>query len=228
MCGRYAITLPKEAMIGLFDLFINEAEVEPIPPLAPRYNVAPSQDIPVIAVTSALDLKRCVMMRWGLHPAWIKEPPGAKSMINARAETAAEKPFFRDAMRKRRCLIPADGFYEWKRDGETKQPYFIRLKSGAPMVWAGLWERWRGPDGHDVLTVAMLTIGPNATMRPIHDRMPVILPPQAWEMWLNPKTPREPLQWMLQPAPDDALEAWPVSRRVNKPSEDGPELLQPI
>ena len=143
MCGRFAITLPKEAMTDLFDL---DDGIETPALLAPRYNVAPSQTIAVIALGQ--DGKRkCVGMRWGLHPAWLKEPPGAKSMINARAETAADKPFFRDAFKKRRCLIPADGFYEWKREGEAKQPFYIRRADGAPMVFAGLWERWRGPDG---------------------------------------------------------------------------------
>lgn len=224
MCGRFVITVPKEAMADLFDL--DRASLDPFD-LPPRYNVAPAQQIPVIAMGQDGG-RKLVMMRWGLHPAWMKEPPGAKSMINARAETAAEKPFFRDAMKKRRCLIPADGFYEWKRDGEVKQPCFIRRADGAAMVFAGLWERWRGPDGADVLTVAMLTIGPNAVMRPIHDRMPVILTPEAFALWLDSKAPAEPLSWLLRPAPDRALEAFAVSRRVNRPQEDGPDLIAPL
>jgi putative SOS response-associated peptidase YedK len=224
MCGRFVITLPKAAMADLFDLDANGIEAAM---LAPRYNVAPAQAIPVIAIGQD-GARKLVMMRWGLHPAWMKEPPGAKSMINARAETAAEKPFFRESMKKRRCLIAADGFYEWKRDGETKQPFFIRRADGRPMVIAALWERWRGPDGADMLTAAMLTIGPNAVMRPIHDRMPVILAPDAFAVWLDPKAPMEAVLWLLQPAPDTALEAFAVSRRVNRPQEDGPDLIAPV
>lgn len=223
MCGRFAITLPKEAMADLFDVQIDAAAAEA---LRPRYNVAPSQAIPVIALGQD-GTRKLVMMRWGLHPAWLKEPPGAKSMINARAETAADKPFFRDAFKKRRCLIPADGFYEWKRDGEIKQPFFIRRKDRAPMVFAGLWERWKGEGDETVLTVAMLTVGPNAVMKPIHDRMPVLLEPDAFAFWLDPKSPREPLEWMARPAPDTVLEAYPVSRRVNRPAEDDPDLIAP-
>jgi putative SOS response-associated peptidase YedK len=220
MCGRYAITLPPEAMTGLFDLDA------PAPEMRPRYNVAPSQDIPVILHDP--DVGRvCAMRRWGLHPFWLKEPPGAKSMINARAEGAAAKPFFRDAYKKRRCLIPADGFYEWKRKGAVKTPYFIQPKAGGVLAFAGLWERWSAPDGAEVLTAAILTVAANAALQPLHDRMPAILPPDAWSLWLDPKAPMEPLGWMLAPAPEDALAFYAVSRAVNAPGRDGPELILP-
>jgi putative SOS response-associated peptidase YedK len=226
MCGRFAITLPKEAMADLFDL-APDALGEAQDTFAPRYNASPGQAIAVVALGADGARKR-VMMRWGLHPAWLKEPPGAKSMINARSETASQKPFFRDAFKKRRCLIAMDGFYEWKRDGAVKQPHFICRKDASPMVAAGLWERWKGEDGADVLTAAMLTTGPNAVMQPIHDRMPVLLERDAFALWLDPKAPKEALEWMMRPAADSVLQAWPVSTRVNRPSEDDAELIRSI
>lgn len=224
MCGRFVITLPKEAMADLFDV-VAPTDLAGGEWLRPRYNVAPSQPIALIAHGQD-GARKLVMMRWGLHPAWMKEAPGAKSMINARAETAAEKPFFRDALKRRRCLIPADGYYEWKRDGEVKQPYFIRRKDGAPMVFAGLWERWRDPGSDvDILTAGMLTAASTDSMRPLHDRTPVMVEPDAFEQWLDVKTPREVIDWSLRPPADGVLEAWPVSRRVNKPNEDDAALI---
>jgi putative SOS response-associated peptidase YedK len=217
MCGRFAITLPKEAMIDLFDL-------ADAPESAPRYNVAPSQDITVIALASA-GVRKGVTMRWGFHPSWIKEPPGAKSMINARAETAAEKPFFRDSWKKRRCLIPMSGFYEWKRDGAAKTPFFIHAADKAPLAVAGLWSLWKQGEA-GVLTAGMLTISANGFMSQIHDRMPVILPREAWALWLDPKAPIEPLQWMMQPADEALLAMHQVSSRVNSPRSDDAGLIE--
>lgn len=217
MCGRFAITLPKEAMIDLFDL----AEA---PDMAARYNVAPSQDITVIALASE-GVRKGVTMRWGFHPSWMKEPPGAKSMINARAETAAEKPFFRDSWKKRRCLIPLSGFYEWKRDGAAKTPHFIHAADNTPLAVAGLWSLWKQGEAA-VLTAGMLTISANAFMGQIHDRMPVILPREAWALWLDPKAPLEPLQWMMQPADEALLTMHRVSSRVNSPRSDDAGLIE--
>lgn len=218
MCGRYAITLPKEAMTGLFDL----ADATD---LAPRYNVAPSQQIPVIAI-GADGTRKAVMMRWGLHPVWMKEPPGAKSMINARSETAAEKPFFRAAFKKRRCLIPMDGYYEWLRTEGQKTPHFIRRKDHAPLAVAGLWEQWGG-EGEGVLTTALLTTGANAALAAIHDRMPCILARETWGLWLDPAAAREEVQPLLQPWNGDDLEAYRVSRAVNSPAGQGAALIAP-
>jgi putative SOS response-associated peptidase YedK len=216
MCGRFAITLPKEAMLDLFDL-------ADAPDLVARYNVAPSQDIAVIALAKE-SVRKAVPMRWGFHPSWMKEPPGAKSMINARAETAAEKPFFRDSWKKRRCLIPISGFYEWKRDGATKTPHYIHGVDDAPLAVAGLWSLWKQGEAA-VLTAGMLTIAANQFMAQIHDRMPVILPREAWPMWLDPQVPSEPLQWMMQPADETLLTMHRVSARVNSPRFDEPSLI---
>jgi putative SOS response-associated peptidase YedK len=218
MCGRYAITLPKEAMIGLFDL-------ADAPDLQPRYNVAPSQLIPVIAIGGD-GARKAVMMRWGLHPMWMKEPPGAKSMINARSETAAEKPFFRAAFKKRRCLLAMDGYYEWHRAEGQKTPHFIHRKDRAPLVVAGLWEQWGAP-GEGVLTAALLTTSANAHLAPIHDRMPCILSQPDWSLWLDPAAPREVLEPLLQPLAGDDLEAYRVSRAVNSPAGQGAGLIAP-
>jgi putative SOS response-associated peptidase YedK len=148
-------------------------------------------------------------------------------MINARSETAAEKPFFRDAFKKRRCLIPASAFYEWKRDGETKSPHAIHRVDGAPLVFAGLWERWQGEAG-DVLTAAVLTTSANATMAQIHDRMPCLIEKRDFAFWLDPGAPREALEWMLAPAKDDVLDLYPVSRAVNSARSEGAALLERV
>jgi putative SOS response-associated peptidase YedK len=219
MCGRYAITLPPEAMTGLFDLSA------PAPDYVPRWNVAPSQPVPIIRQTKD-GAREAALVRWGLHPAWMKEPPGAKSMINARAEGVAEKPFFRDAYKRRRCLFVMDGFYEWKRAGDVKIPHFIRRRDCAPLVIAGLWERWKGEAG-EIDTAALITVAANRHLSAVHDRMPAILEPEVWPLWLDPKAPAEPLGWALAPAKEDLLEAYPVSRKVNSPANDGPDLISP-
>jgi putative SOS response-associated peptidase YedK len=218
MCGRYAITLPKEAMTGLFDL-------DDAPELKPRWNVAPSQPIPVIAIGQD-GARKAFIMRWGMHPSWMKEPPGAKSMINARSETAAEKPFFRDAFKKRRCLIPVDGFYEWKRDGAVKQPYYIHRGDNAPLAFAGLWDRW-GKGDETVLNAAILTTGANPFMAALHDRMPCILGADTWSQWLDPGALAQALGSLLRPLEGDALVAHPVSRAINSSAQEGPQLIAP-
>ena len=221
MCGRYAITLPPEAMTQLF-----AARYEG-PAWRPRYNVAPSQTIPIVRTTAEGE-PEIVLVRWGLHPAWMKEPPGAKSMINARSETAAEKPFFRDALKKRRCLVPAHGYYEWKREGAAKTPYFIRAEDWSLLVFAGLWERWRDPEsGEAIETAAILTAGAAPSVAHLHDRTPVLLEPEAWGPWLDPRSPKETVGFLIEAAAAQPplLEAWPVSTAVNSPANDGPELL---
>jgi putative SOS response-associated peptidase YedK len=221
MCGRYAITLPPEAMVQLFDL---KGE---IPPFQPSWNVCPTQPIPVIFMDAA-PKRTATFMRWGFHPAWMKEPPGAKSMINARAETAAEKPFFRNAYKRRRAIIPMDGYYEWRREGAAKTPFYIHAADGAPLAAAGLWETWSNADGSELDGACILTTGANKALAAIHDRMPVFLPKDSWDLWLDPHADLEPISWMLQAAPDDFLVAHQVSVNVNSPRHNGPSLIEAV
>ena len=169
-----------------------------------------------------------VWLRWGLVPGWAKDPAIGSRLINARAETAAEKPAFRTALRRRRCLVAADGFYEWQQAGRTKQPYFIHLRDDRPFALAGLWEAWEGADHAWLETCTLLTTEPNDVVRPIHDRMPVILPPQAYSCWLDPaiEDPRQ-LAPLLVPYPSDQMEAYRVGRLVNSPSHDAPGCIEP-
>ena len=217
MCGRYVYTLPPDAMARLFKL-------ERVPDYAPRWNIAPSQLIPIVRV-GADGVREGALLRWGLHPVWMKEPPGAKSMINARCEGAAEKPFFRDAYKRRRAIVPADGFYEWRREGKAKTPYFIRRRDGLPLAFAGLWERWRGADGGAVETAAILTAAGNADVAHLHDRMPVMLTPEDVDLWLDPNAPRAALDHLMRAPDEGQLEAYPVSRAVSSPANEGPQLI---
>jgi len=224
MCGRYAITLPPEAMAQLFQARWDG------PAWGPRYNVAPSQAIPIVRLDDAGD-REIALAAWGLHPGWMKEPPGSKSMINARSETAAEKPFFRDAMKKRRCLVAADGYYEWKREGQGKVPYFIAPAEGGVLVFAGLWERWRDRDSDAFVdTAAILTAPAHADIAFLHDRMPVALAPEAWGAWLDRKSKPDMVNILIEAAiaAPPAFAARPVSKAVNSPAHEGPQLIQPV
>ncbi len=198
--------------------------VQDPPQLAPRYNIAPSTDIAVIRQEH--DNRQCILMRWGLVPAWSKEPKTAYSTINARAETVADKPAFRDAFRKRRCLIPATGFYEWQqRDGE-KIPHYIQLRDGGLFAFAGLWERWQ--QGEQVLeSCTIIVTTANELMQPLHPRMPVILPVAHYADWLNPAHTKQQLLELLAPFDSSVLEAFPVSRLVNNPRNDSAECMVP-
>jgi putative SOS response-associated peptidase YedK len=195
----------------------------PAPTLRPRYNLAPQQEAPVVVDGGA---RRLVVMKWGLVPSWSKDAAAGYRMINARAETAPEKPSFRGPFRKQRGLIPADGFFEWKREGERKRPFALRLASREPFAMAGLWDRWRAADGAELLSFTILTTAANPLVSEVHDRMPVILPREAEEAWLDPKSPPEALKPLLVPYPG-AMEAVPVSLAVNNPRNDGPEVLRP-
>jgi putative SOS response-associated peptidase YedK len=220
MCGRYAITLPPEAMVGLFE----GVDISALGNLEPRWNVAPSQNAPVIARSPDGELQ-AKSLRWGLHPVWMKEPPGAKSMINARSETAAEKPFFRDALKKRRCLVPADGFYEWHRVGTTKSPYWISRADETPMVMAGLWERWRADEASDwVRTFAFLTAPASLDIAHLHDRTPVILSPDHFAEWLDSETSPDRIKALMAAPPPGTLRHWEVSSQVNSVRNDTPNL----
>lgn len=218
MCGRYVLKTPGPELARIFGL-------DEYPDLAPRYNIPPGTDIPVIRHSP--EGKRVMhLLRWGLVPHWAKDPAIGAKLNNARAESVLEKPSFGDAFRRRRCLIPADGFYEWKSEGKLKLPYFISLRSGQPLAMGGVWESWRAPDGSVVRSCAVLTTGPNAVMEPIHDRMPVIVAPEQWQAWLT--EPAEAVMSLLAPPSPEPMQAWPVSRRVSRTVEDAPDLIEPL
>ena len=220
MCGRFIQCTSGEALAERFHLPI-------IPDLTPRYNVAPSQSVGVIRVTHA-GHREFVALRWGLVPAWSPEPRTAYSTFNARAETVADKPTYRHAFRRRRCLIPADGFYEWRTVGKRKQPYCIAPTDGAPFAFAGLWERWER-DETVVESCTIVVTTANATIAPLHDRMPVILARADEARWLDPAlTDPAILQPLLVPCAPERLRVWPVGTAVNRPSSEGPDLMTPL
>jgi putative SOS response-associated peptidase YedK len=229
MCGRYAFFTPIEAVTRLFG--VSEVHAHEI---APRYNIAPTQDVPIIRVSAFLDdgearppVRELALARWGLVPFWAKDLAIGNRMINARGETVAQKPAFRAAFRKRRCLVPADGFFEWQRTASGKQPWYIHAANGAPLALAGLWELWDPPEGGvPVASCTIITTQANEFMRPLHDRMPVVLDAAGREAWLGVATDAAELQALLAPAPEEALEAWPVSRRVNSPFNEDPSLVE--
>ena len=223
MCGRFALRLNPKSLCKIFDVFL-------VPSVEPRYNIAPTQEILVVRRSSDNNKREMALLRWGLIPHWTKDPKKMRSqLINARSETAAEKPSFRDAFRSRRCLIPADGFYEWQRRGGNKQPYFIGLKDGGVFSFAGLWDEWQGPDGKSIQTCTILTTGPNDVIAPIHDRMPVILDSSAYEKWLDPGvTDHRELEPILTPFDADKMVSYPVSNVVNSPRNDVPECVKPL
>jgi putative SOS response-associated peptidase YedK len=198
-----------------------------MPNFPPRYNVAPTQPIPIVRMVEGR--REFALVRWGLLPSWVKDPKKFTLLINARGETVTEKPAFRNAMKRRRCLIPADGFYEWKRDGAGKRPYFIRLKSGEPFAFAGLWETWTGPNGEELDTAAIVTTEANRALSPIHNRMPVILTPDAYGMWLdNANVDAATAAALIAPAQDELFEAYEIAPLVNRVANDGPEVQAPF
>jgi putative SOS response-associated peptidase YedK len=221
MCGRFTLTVNPA---DLQDAFSNYSFPEKF---APRFNIAPSQ--PVLAIPND-DKFRADFFVWGLIPMWAKDPSIGSRLINARGETLAEKPSFRGGYKYKRCLIVADGFYEWKAFGEkkSKSPYFIHMKDRKPFAMAGLWDIWEDPDGSSIKTCTIITTQPNELMELIHDRMPVILHPRDYAKWLNPapQTP-ENLQPLIKPFPADDMSAYPVSTLVNKTTNDKPELVVP-
>ncbi len=225
MCGRFTLRAPAHALAAAFKVAIAAN-------LAPRYNIAPTQPVAVVRTAPAPAGKRVrafALLRWGLIPAWAKDAAIGARLINARAETLAEKPAFRAAYRARRCLVLADGFYEWQRTtGGGKQPWFIRRADDAPFAFAGLWEVWRGGAGEAVESCAIVTTGANARLAAIHDRMPAILTPEAADLWLAPDQPPARLAELLRPAPEEALVAHPVDRRVNSPANDDPACIAPL
>jgi putative SOS response-associated peptidase YedK len=220
MCGRYVITSSPAAIRALFGY-------PEQPNFPPRYNVAPTQPIPVVRLHEGK--RQFVLMRWGLIPAWVKDPKAFSLIINARSDTVIDKPAFRNAMRRRRCLIPADGFYEWKEIGGRKQAYFVRLIQSGPFAFAGLWETWTGPNGEEMDTTAIVTTNANRTLAALHDRMPVILPPEAFDLWLDTaKVDGQTAAALLVPARDDLVEAYEVSPAVNRVANDDARLVEPL
>jgi putative SOS response-associated peptidase YedK len=195
------------------------------PNFPPRYNVAPTQPIPVVRLVDGR--RSFALLRWGLIPSWVKDPRGFSLLINARAESVLEKPAFRNAMRQRRCLIPADGFYEWKRDGARKRPHVARPKG--LVAFAGLWEPWMGPNGEEVDTACIVTTAANRTLRSLHDRMPAVIPPEAFDRWLDcANVEAEAATALLAPAPEDLFEAYEVSTAVNHTANDSAALIEPL
>ena len=218
MCGRYTLRTPVDSLVEAFDV------VDYPSSLSPNYNVAPTQE--VAAVVEEDEKRKLELFQWGLIPSWAKDPGIGNKMINARAETVSEKPSFRIAFKRRRCLILADGFYEWQKTDDGKQPYHIKMQDGSPFAFAGLWETWR--DEEEIRSCTIITTNANDLMSEIHHRMPVILHPEDYGLWLDPDfDEKEPLTTLLKPYPAGAMEAYTVSRRVNKPSNNEPSVLEP-
>ncbi len=219
MCGRYSLTSPVESVVQLFAL-------DARPNLPPRYNIAPTQEVAVLRTEGGA--RTLGLMRWGLVPAWAKAVSIGAKMINARAETVAKKPTFRSAFKRRRCLIPADGFYEWQARGRgPKQPYRVTLLEGLPFAFAGLWEAWQEPGGDELASCAIITTKANQLLQEIHPRMPVILDSTDYGQWLDVDS-ATPVQSLLRPAPDDWLMAYPVSTRINNVRYDDAACIEPI
>jgi len=222
MCGRFTLTIDPTHLQEAFPWAVI------LDDLTPRYNVAPSQLVAVIPNTGDNTLS---LYKWGLIPSWSKDPSIGDRMINARAESLAEKPSFRNAYRRRRCLILTDGFYEWKQSPgmKSKQPIYIRLIDDRPFAFAGLWEIWKSPEGPEVRSCTIITTQPNSLLESIHNRMPVILPPNAYSSWLAPED-RQPAQLndLLIPYPSSEMITFPVSRMVNSPQVDTPDLIKPV
>lgn len=225
MCGRYFLTTPGQLLSKTFETSAAPAG------LVPRWNIAPTQEVAIVrrATDATGDARELALVSWGLVPSWAKERAIGNKLINARGETLAEKPSFRDSFKKRRCLVLADGFYEWQKVGTAKQPWAIRRADGEPFGMAGLWSRWKDPaTGEPLETCTIVTTTPNELLAPIHDRMPVIVPPAAHAIWLDPASERAALEALLVPYDAARMEAFAVSRRVNSPANDDPACLEPV
>lgn len=219
MCGRFGVTLTGEELSAKL---VAPWRGEPLQ--GPRFNVAPTQHAPIL-LHDADGARRLEMLRWGLIPSWAKDPSIGNKMINARADGVAEKPAFRTAFRKRRCLVPVSGFYEWRREGKTKIPHWIRPPEETLVTLAGLWERWYPKDAEPVTTFTILTTEANEFISSLHDRMPVIVDEADRDAWLSAETHADAVAALLRPAPEDRLTAHPVSTRVNSPANDAPDLI---
>ncbi|HSH14362.1 MAG TPA: SOS response-associated peptidase [Desulfurivibrionaceae bacterium] len=222
MCGRFTLIVPSEAMAEAFQL-------TEVPRLAPRYNIAPSQPVAAVRVSPKSGQRELTHFTWGLIPRWAKDIKIGSRMINARSETAAEKPSFRAAFKYRRCLVPADGFYEWQKLNGGKQPVRIQMQDGGVFAIAGLWEQWISPEGSEIESCTLLTTEPNDLLAQVHNRMPVILSPADYARWLDPAAqhPGE-VQDLLRPYPAAAMSYYPVSTYVNRPGNDDPRCIEPL
>jgi putative SOS response-associated peptidase YedK len=221
MCGRYFLHSTAEKLTQLFGEM-------PMPVLAPRYNIAPTQPVPIVRV-DAQGRREMVLVRWGLVPGWSKGPDNRYSMINARAETVAQKPAYRNAYRYRRCLIPADGFYEWRAGHNGKQPYVLRAADRTPLALAGLWEHWHDDQGNELESCVILVKEANAQVRPVHDRMPVFIGHDSFHTWLDPRLQKsQPVDTLLAAQQPPSLRIHPVSKAVNSPRNDSPDLIEPV
>jgi len=220
MCGRFTQTFDVKKLLDSLGVSVQNP-----PPLKPSYNIAPAQPVAVFRYDRELKLE---LMSWGLVPSWAKDPKAGYGMINARSETLDQRPSFKGLLRNHRCLIPSDGFYEWKQEGRLKKPYFIRMKSKEPFTFAALWSHWAGSNGSEILSCAIITGAPNELLKPIHHRMPVILPKERRAEWLSPDCydPKY-LSTLLEVYPENELEAYPVSTRVNDPKNDSADCIQP-
>jgi len=224
VCGRFSLSTPAEILAGLF-----QADVGALGELAPRYNIAPGTWVVTVRPAGPAGGREAALARWGLVPAWAKDSEIGSRMINARGETVAEKPAFRAAFRQRRCIVPADGFYEWRSEGGVKQPYHFRARDGRALGLAGLWERWRSAGGELLETCAIVTTEANEIVRPVHPRMPVVLSPSDYGAWLGAGGEGAPAPaTLLVPCPAEQLVGYRVDRRVNSPRADDPALAEPI
>jgi putative SOS response-associated peptidase YedK len=222
MCGRFTLNQPVEALAKIFD-------VQQLPDLPAEYNIAPTQKVATVLQNPESKKREFQQLHWGLIPSWAKDPGIGAKTINARAETVAEKPAFRSAFKHRRCLVLADGFYEWQRQQGKKQPFYFRLQDGQPFAFAGLWERWQSPSNEEITSCTILTTAANELLQPIHERMPVILDPQDYDLWLDSQvqTPQT-LQQLLRSYPAAAMTAYPVSTLVNNSRHNSPECIVPM
>lgn len=218
MCGRYLLARPVAEVAAYFDV------AGPTPNQAPSWNIAPTQDGLVVRRHPQSGGRHLDALRWGLVPRWARDAAGAARLINARAEGIGEKPSFREAFARRRCLVPMDGFYEWRSEGKHKQPFAVALRSGEPMAVAGLWEGWQQPDGSWLRTYTVITTEANARQALVHQRMPAILPRCDWKAWLG-ETPCDAPHALLRPCPPDDLAFWPVPARVGRVAENDAGLL---
>jgi len=222
MCGRFTLSTSTQTLVRLFEL-------TDVPEIEVRYNIAPTQEIPAVRVSRGKAARELVRLQWGLVPAWAKDPAMGSKLINARSETVIEKPSFRAAFKSRRCLIPADGFYEWGQVEGRKQPFYFRRRDGQPFAFAGLWEHWEDEQQRSIDSCTILTTSANDVVRPVHERMPVILAPEDFALWLDPTVrDTEQLQALLRPYPADQIVAYPVGTAVNSARHDAADCIEPL
>ena len=223
MCGRYRLSRRKQILEEHFDNISSEED------WSPRYNIAPTQSVPVIRQNPKEPIRELSLVRWGLIPSWAKDTSAAANMINARSETAGTKPAFREALKSRRCLIPADGFYEWQRMWRAKQPYCFEVNEGELFAFAGIWDRWKDASGNTLETCSILTTIPNAVTAPVHDRMPVILDPNAYKLWLDLQMEDVSVaSELLKPYDARLMRCYPISTRINHVANGDAECSAPV